>query len=39
MSFKLWKSGATSKDRWVKQPANYAVVPASLWHLPISRTD
>jgi hypothetical protein len=38
-SFKLWSSGATAKDRWVKQPAKYSVVPTSLWYLPISRTD
>jgi len=39
MSFKLWPSGATAKDRWVKQPAKYTVVPTSLWRLPISRND
>jgi hypothetical protein len=39
MSFKLWSNGAATKDRWVKQPAKYTVVPTSLWHLPISRTD
>jgi hypothetical protein len=39
MVFKLWSSGATAKDLWVKQSAKYTAVPISLWHLPISRTD
>jgi hypothetical protein len=34
-----WSSGATAKDRRIKQPAKYTVVPTSLWHLPVSRTD
>ena len=39
MSFKLWSIGATAKNRWVKQPALYTVVPKSVLRLPISRTD